>query len=63
MSRITSHEHCVKTILVRAAPGRRSRAIVQVGPLRLPAAIGRAGRTSRKREGDGATPIAAMSLL
>lgn len=36
---------------------------MQVGPLRLPAAIGRAGRTSRKREGDGATPIAAMRLL
>lgn len=63
MSRITSAEHCVKTILVRPAPGRKSRAIVQVGPLRLPAAIGRSGRTSRKREGDGATPIAAMPLL
>ncbi|MCJ8027938.1 L,D-transpeptidase [Shinella yambaruensis] len=63
MSRITSAEHCVKTILVRPAPGRKTRAIVQVGPLRLPAAIGRSGRTSRKREGDGATPIAAMPLL
>ena len=63
MKRITSAEHCVKTILVRPAPGRKTRAIVQVGPLRLPAAIGRAGRTSRKREGDGATPIAAMPLL
>ena len=63
MSRITSDEHCVKTILVRPAPGSKSRAIVQVGPLRIPAAIGRTGRTSRKREGDGATPIAAMPLL
>jgi L,D-peptidoglycan transpeptidase YkuD (ErfK/YbiS/YcfS/YnhG family) len=63
MSRITSAEHCVKTILVRPAPGRKTRAIVQVGPLRLPAAIGCSGRTSRKREGDGATPIAAMPLL
>ncbi len=36
---------------------------MQVGPLRIPAAIGRAGRTSRKREGDGGTPIAAMPLL
>ena len=63
MKRITSPEHCVKTILVRPAPGRKTRAIVQVGPLRIPAAIGRSGRTSRKREGDGATPIAAMSLL
>ncbi|GLR55241.1 hypothetical protein GCM10007923_64640 [Shinella yambaruensis] len=48
---------------MRPAPGRKTRAIVQVGPLRLPAAIGRSGRTSRKREGDGATPIAAMPLL
>jgi L,D-peptidoglycan transpeptidase YkuD (ErfK/YbiS/YcfS/YnhG family) len=63
MGRITSLEHCVKTILVRPAPGDGSRAIVQVGPLRIPAAIGRTGRTSRKREGDGATPIAAMPLL
>ena len=63
MKRITSLEHSVKTILVRPAPGKKSRAIVQVGPLRIPAAIGRAGRTSRKREGDGATPIAAMPLL
>ena len=63
MKRITSPEHCVKTILVRPAPGRKTRAIVQVGPLRIPAAIGRSGRTSRKREGDGATPIAAMPLL
>ena len=63
MSRITSAKHCVKTILVRPAPGKKTRAIVQVGPLRIPAAIGRSGRTSRKSEGDGATPIAAMPLL
>lgn len=63
MGRITTFEHCVKTILVRPAPGNKTRAIVQVGPLRIPAAIGRAGRTGRKREGDGATPIAAMPLL
>ena len=63
MKRITSPEHCVKTILVRPAPGDRTRAILQVGPLRIPAAIGRSGRTSRKREGDGGTPIAAMPLL
>lgn len=63
MNRITSLEHCVRTILVRPAPGSKTRAILQVGPLRIPAAIGRSGRTSRKREGDGATPIAAMPLL
>jgi L,D-peptidoglycan transpeptidase YkuD (ErfK/YbiS/YcfS/YnhG family) len=51
------------TILVRPAPGKRSRALVQLGPVVVPAAIGRAGRTVLKREGDGATPVAAMKLL
>lgn len=50
-------------IVVRASPLGRSRAIVQCGTLRLPAAIGRNGRTIRKHEGDGATPIAPMKLL
>ena len=39
------------------------RALVQVGPLIVPAAIGRSGRSILKREGDGATPIAGMKLL
>lgn len=51
------------TIVVRAAPGKRTRALVQVGPLAIPAAIGRSGRSVLKREGDGATPIADMKLL
>ncbi len=50
-------------ITVRQAPGQRSRALVQFGGLTVPAAIGRSGRTALKREGDGATPIAAMTLL
>ena len=51
------------TIVVRPAPGRPTRALVQIGPLTVPAAIGRSGRSALKREGDGATPIAAMTLL
>jgi L,D-peptidoglycan transpeptidase YkuD (ErfK/YbiS/YcfS/YnhG family) len=51
------------TILVRPAPRDRSRALVQFGGFTVPAAIGRTGRSVSKREGDGATPIAAMSLL
>jgi L,D-peptidoglycan transpeptidase YkuD (ErfK/YbiS/YcfS/YnhG family) len=51
------------TIVVRPAPGQKSRALVQCGNIVVPAAIGRSGRTIRKREGDGATPIATMSLL
>ncbi|MGF9565799.1 L,D-transpeptidase [Neorhizobium sp. JUb45] len=50
-------------IVVRPAPGKRSRALVQLGPVTVPAAIGRSGRTGFKREGDGATPIAAMPVL
>lgn len=53
----------ISEILVRPAPGDPRRAIVQAGPLTFRAALGRSGRTSRKREGDGATPIAAMRLL
>jgi L,D-peptidoglycan transpeptidase YkuD (ErfK/YbiS/YcfS/YnhG family) len=51
------------TITVRPAPGRPTRALLRIGGLTVPAAIGRSGRSSRKREGDGATPIAVMRLL
>jgi L,D-peptidoglycan transpeptidase YkuD (ErfK/YbiS/YcfS/YnhG family) len=50
-------------ITVRPAPGNRSRALVAFDGIVVPAAIGRSGRTSRKREGDGATPIAVMTLI
>ncbi len=48
---------------VRSAPRDRKKALLRFGTLTLPAAIGRSGTTSKKREGDGATPIAAMRLL
>lgn len=51
------------TVIVRPAPGKKSRALVQCGTITVPAAIGRSGRTVLKREGDGATPIADMRLL
>ncbi len=51
------------TLVVRAAPGQKSRALLRFGALTVPAAIGRSGRTVIKREGDGATPIAFMRLL
>src|SRR5262245_43870939 len=53
----------LREIIVRPAPGDPRRAIVQAGHLTFLAALGRSGRSSRKREGDGATPIAAMRLL
>ena len=48
---------------MRPAPGDPRRAIVEAGGLTFQAALGRSGRTSRKREGDGATPVAAMRIL
>ncbi|MDH4412105.1 MAG: L,D-transpeptidase family protein [Rhizobium sp.] len=53
----------VNRLTVRPAPRDQRQAILQVGPLTFRAALGRSGRTSRKREGDGATPIAVMPLL
>lgn len=50
-------------VTVRPAPGNRSRALVALDGIVVPAAIGRSNRTVRKREGDGASPIAAMRLL
>jgi L,D-peptidoglycan transpeptidase YkuD (ErfK/YbiS/YcfS/YnhG family) len=50
-------------IILRPQPGNPRRAILQAGPLTFYAALGRSGRSSRKREGDGATPIAAMRIL
>ncbi|WP_426240425.1 L,D-transpeptidase family protein [Pararhizobium sp. DWP1-1-3] len=52
-----------RTITVRAKPGNRSRALVSFAGRTEEAAIGRSGITARKREGDGATPIAAMRLI
>ena len=62
-ARATDKKRKPGTILVRRAPRMPARAILQFGPLRLPAAIGRSGTTAFKREGDGATPIASMHLL
>jgi L,D-peptidoglycan transpeptidase YkuD (ErfK/YbiS/YcfS/YnhG family) len=52
-----------RTIIVRPKPGNRTRALVTFAGRTEEAAIGRSGTTSRKREGDGATPIAAMRLI
>lgn len=53
----------IEEIVVRPAPRDPQRAIVQAQHLTFQAALGRTGRTSRKREGDGATPIAAMRVI
>lgn len=53
----------ISEIIVRSAPRNPKRAIVQAGHLAFCAALGHGGRTSRKKEGDGGTPITAMRLL
>jgi L,D-peptidoglycan transpeptidase YkuD (ErfK/YbiS/YcfS/YnhG family) len=58
----TKSAKAITRLVVRPTPLSPTRAILQAGNLRIPAAIGRSGRTSRKREGDGATPIAVMPL-
>jgi L,D-peptidoglycan transpeptidase YkuD (ErfK/YbiS/YcfS/YnhG family) len=49
-----------QVILVSKAPGRTARGIFQLGDWRLGCALGRAGITHRKREGDGATPAGTL---
>ncbi|WP_284777328.1 L,D-transpeptidase family protein [Agrobacterium sp. lyk4-40-TYG-31] len=56
-------QNSLPKIVVRPAPRLKSRALVQLGHLVFPAAIGRNGRTVIKREGDGKTPITTMNLL
>jgi L,D-peptidoglycan transpeptidase YkuD (ErfK/YbiS/YcfS/YnhG family) len=51
------------TITIRSAPGNRQRAMVNLAGQTFKAAIGRSGTSALKREGDGATPIAAMKLM
>lgn len=55
---------CGKTVIsVRPHPGRPRRALLRVGSLVLPAAIGEGGMSIFKREGDGATPIADLAVV
>lgn len=50
-------------IVVRTLSGRSQRGWLEFGLVRWPCALGRAGMTSRKREGDGATPRGSFRLL
>lgn len=64
MRKKTSGRRPVKSVItVRPAPLDRRRALVTFDGRTEQAAIGRSGITSRKREGDGATPRAAMKLI
>lgn len=52
-----------RVIVVRPLPSDRLKGLVRIGPLTLPAALGRGGVTAFKREGDGGTPRATMAVL
>jgi L,D-peptidoglycan transpeptidase YkuD (ErfK/YbiS/YcfS/YnhG family) len=50
-------------LVVRARPGRPTQGLLQCGHHVFCCALGRAGITTRKREGDGATPRGRLTLL
>lgn len=49
--------------MVRPRPGRKAQGLLCFGSTVFPCALGRSGISSRKREGDGATPLGPMRLL
>lgn len=57
-----SRQH-LKQLTVRARPGKPSQGLLRAGTAVFPCALGRAGITSAKREGDGATPLGPMRIL
>ncbi len=52
-----------RRLVVRRSPRDPLRALVRFGPLMFQATLGRGGISVFKREGDGATPRAAMAVL
>jgi L,D-peptidoglycan transpeptidase YkuD (ErfK/YbiS/YcfS/YnhG family) len=50
-------------LTVRARPGHPSQGLLVAGNTVFPCALGRGGISANKREGDGATPLAAMRIL
>jgi L,D-peptidoglycan transpeptidase YkuD (ErfK/YbiS/YcfS/YnhG family) len=53
----------ISTIFVRSAPGDPRRGILVAGGRAVRCALGRSGMHMPKREGDGATPVAAMRIV
>src|SRR5690606_9069159 len=53
----------LRVLVVRARPGHPTQGLLAAGNLVFPCALGRGGISANKREGDGATPLAAMRVL
>jgi len=49
-------------IIVRTLSSQSTRGRLELGPLRLPCALGQGGKHMRKREGDGASPVGTWHL-
>jgi L,D-peptidoglycan transpeptidase YkuD (ErfK/YbiS/YcfS/YnhG family) len=54
---------CLWRLTLRGRGAAATRGWIESGWLRLPCALGRSGRSARKREGDGATPIGRFRLV
>ena len=52
-----------RTATVLGLSAAATRGVVRLGGLAFPCALGRSGRSVRKREGDGATPVGRWRLL
>jgi L,D-peptidoglycan transpeptidase YkuD (ErfK/YbiS/YcfS/YnhG family) len=52
-----------RQLVLRTLSRSATKGILEFGPLRLACAIGRSGIRAQKREGDGATPRGAFSLV
>jgi L,D-peptidoglycan transpeptidase YkuD (ErfK/YbiS/YcfS/YnhG family) len=57
-----ARERRCRDLIVWALSPCASRGRLEIGGRHLPCAFGRRGRTTRKREGDGATPVGAFRL-
>lgn len=52
-----------RVLTVRVRPGNKSQGLMNASGTVFPCALGRCGISANKREGDGATPLAAMRIL
>jgi L,D-peptidoglycan transpeptidase YkuD (ErfK/YbiS/YcfS/YnhG family) len=56
------HPQTINQVIVRGVAARPERGLLSLGGLTFSCALGRSGRSSGKREGDGATPIGALHV-